>query len=214
LYYSDRANNGNDSLQVEEATTYTLGFTRRGEFWKFDLSGFYRQTSDFIDFVRTSDTTKYTPQNFNDVNFKGIETSLIYTPQGQVEPGLTSARISYTYLNGSVQNIEGYQSRYALSHYKHQFNMQLSFMMTQSLSSTIGVRSLTFFDQTIANASPTLVDLRIKYSKKDFTIYADGMNLLNTEYTEKGTIPMPGRGVRIGLQYTQSKEQRRYLKKP
>ncbi|MEN9348035.1 MAG: hypothetical protein RLZZ77_1546 [Bacteroidota bacterium] len=214
LYYTDRANNGNDSLQVEEATTYTIGFTRRGEYWKFDLSGFYRQTNDFIDFVRTSDTTKYTPQNFNDVHFRGIETSLVYTPKGQIEPGLTSARISYTYLNGTVQNIEGYQSRYALSHYKHQFNMQLGFLLFGRLHSTISVRSFTFFDESILNPTPVLVDCRIKYRTQNFTFYADAMNLLNTTYAEKGTIPMPGSGVRLGIQYSQPKEQRRILKKP
>lgn len=214
LYYTDRGNNGNDTLQVEEATTYTLGYNRHGQFWNFSVSGFYRQTRDFIDFVRTSDTTKYSPQNFNNVDFRGIETSLVFTPENGSESGLNSARINYTYLNGTVQNIEGYQSRYALSHYKHQFNMQLTFLCMSKLYTTIGVRSLTFFDETIANASPVILDYRAKYSFKNSCFYIDVLNILNTEYTEKGTIPMPGRGVRIGYTYSQPKEDRRILRLP
>jgi outer membrane receptor protein involved in Fe transport len=43
------------------------------------------------------------------------------------------------------------------------------------------------------------VDLRASYRLGDLLLYADGMNLLNSKAMDRGTIPLPGRWLKLGL---------------
>jgi hypothetical protein len=44
------------------------------------------------------------------------------------------------------------------------------------------------------------VDLRASYRLGDLLLYADGMNLLNATVVDRGTVPLPGRWLKVGLQ--------------
>jgi vitamin B12 transporter len=203
LYYEDRATVGNDFLQVERANNYHIGYARTGEYWFFELSGFYRETFDFIDFVKDRDSIKFSPQNFTAVRFRGVESSLTYRFGSAQTAGsfLKMARFSYTLLDGTVAQDINLDSRYALGHFRHQFTAQITIELFKNLTYTIAFRSINFFDERVENPTPRLLDLRFRYSKGPIQVYADIMNSLDARYNEKGTIPMPGRGVRFGVSY-------------
>lgn len=203
LYYKGPANIGNDKLTPEKAG-YTEGGVQYNHHYLFaQASYFYRNVSDFIDWVRVVETQPWQPRNFQSINTNGITFQSRY--QLSQHMGLSDnykigLNVSYTYLHPQIENTGTEISKYALEALKHQFiaSLQSTFYNKIQLNATVR------YQYRINSNDYTLIDLRVGYRLKHLNIYADVNNLLDQQYKEIGVMPLPGRWYTLGLRMNTS----------
>jgi iron complex outermembrane receptor protein len=198
LYYSDRANSGNASLEPEEAFSGEIGWRYHENNLRLQVSGIYRNTNYFIDYTRTSDADKWIPENFSQVIHTGADFRLNYRfepKQKTISPLWLQA--GYTLLSGEIDN-SGKQSKYALSHLRHQLTAQLSLKTTQYLTHSFAIR----YNERIDGQQYAISDYRIRYQLKKWAVNGDITNIFNRIYRETGFIEMPGRWYRLSVEFS------------
>lgn len=192
LYYSDRANTGNDSLLEEKAHNMEIGFKKFGRL-NFTASGFYRSVYNAINYTRVSDADKWTPSNFTTVNFFGVNANLHW----QVGDG-ASLKLNYTYLDAQLGTENDVQSKYALYHARHRVTFQYRQQITSTFSTNLTVR----YTERFTGTNYTIFDFRGMWKlNENITMNFDVTNLLDRKYIDQGDIEMPGRWFRVGFRF-------------
>lgn len=196
LYLDQRPGNiGNESLQPENAWSFegTIKYNKRGLYIKTGY--FYRNISDFIDWVRDNPSEPYSPTNFGKNKVQGI--------YGRVQQDFDLGNlqsigftVSYNYLQPALETSTENQSKYTLESLKHQFIAGV-YYRNNDLSLNIQNR---LFKRELANAYDVL-DIRLNYQLQDFLIYTEVTNLFNTSYNEAGAVPMPTSWYGLGVKY-------------
>lgn len=195
LYYRGPSNIGNPDLQPEQAWNYEGGIKYAKGKWYAQGGVFQRQSTNLIDWVRTADTLPFQPRNFHEVTFEGVE--------GEVTRRnlwfLQQLTVSYTGIRASFTLPQGYLSRYSLNHIKNQVQARATVKFLKNFYFTAAYR---YVERNNLGAYH-LLDARIEYKHGKHSIFADVNNLTNTDYTEAGFVPMPGRwiwgGVKVNL---------------
>jgi vitamin B12 transporter len=203
LYYKGPINIGNDQLKAEKSKFAEGGLKYNDEQLTLNASYFSRRISNFIDWVKAIEDDPWQPQNFSEVTTNGFTLSADYRVKGLSQNGfLNSLRIgaSYTNLNPSFKTTiaNANFSMYALESLRN----QLSGTLTAGLSN-FDVTLTTRYCERINYKSYTIMDARVNFKQKHYSIYADGANLFDVQYIESGAVPMPGTwltlGVKVGL---------------
>jgi iron complex outermembrane receptor protein len=192
LYYSDRANTGNDSLLEEKAHNMEIGFKKFGRF-NFTASGFYRSVYNAINYTRLNEADKWVPSNFTTVNFFGVNANLHWQVGDK-----TALKLNYTYLDAQLGTENDVQSKYALYHARHRITFQYRQQITNTLSTNITVR----YTERFTGTNYTVVDFRGMWKlNENITMNFDVTNLLDKKYIDQGFIEMPGRWFRVGFRF-------------
>jgi iron complex outermembrane receptor protein len=192
LYYSDRANSGNDSLLEEKARNIEVGFKKFGRL-NFTASGFYRSVYNAINYTRLSDTDKWTPSNFTTVNFLGVNAHLHWMAGDK-----TNFNVNYTYLDAQLGTENDVQSKYALYHARHRVSFQYLQNITKTFSTNLTVR----YTERFTGTNYTVCDFRGMWKlNENITMNFDVTNLLDRKYIDQGNIEMPGRWYRLGFRF-------------
>lgn len=203
LYYKGPTNIGNAQLESEYAQYVEVGGQYKSQLLFARAAFFYKRNTDFIDWVRTTNTDPWQPQNFQSVLTNGYTLSANYNLGKAI--GLSSdykmnVTANYTYLNPEIDAPATAMSRYAINALRHQ--------------ATASVRTL-WFDKIQANVTGrymyringndyTLIDLRLGYQLKSFLIFTDINNILDTQYKESGAVPLPGSWFTLGVRLNTS----------
>ncbi|WKN44612.1 TonB-dependent receptor plug domain-containing protein [Tunicatimonas pelagia] len=193
LYYNGPSNVGNDQLEPEKAWTYEGGVKYFGEYVWGQVSYFYRDGSQLIDWVRTSSEQPWQPQNFYNVATDGLEVEV--NGRFDNEHFVQAASLSYTYLNANLGQTEGVESRYLLDHLNHQFIASLTHRIWNNVQHSARLRYLDRMTQ----ADYWVLDSRVYYQTGTWDAFVEATNITNTEYTEAGFVQMPGRWLRLGV---------------
>ena len=192
LYYSDRANSGNDSLLGEKARNVEVGFKKFGRL-NFTASGFYRSVFNAINYTRVNTSDKWTPSNFTTVNFIGVNANLHWMIGDK-----TNLKLNYTYLDAQLGTENDVQSKYALYHARHRVTFQYRQDITKTLSTNLTVR----YTERFTGTTYTVFDFRGMWKlNENITLNFDVTNLLDLKYIDQGYIQMPGRWYRVGFRF-------------
>lgn len=198
LYYKGPANIGNDSLQPEHAIYTEGGIQYQHPYLSGQVSYAYRHVSDFIDWIRVTNTDPWQPRNYLTVNTQLFSARFAYQLSEHLAlPGDYQLQLStaYTYLHPSVEVSDGIQTKYTIDMLRHQWITQLQGLLWQHVQLGLGVR----YQQRLSANDYTLLDMRLGYRIPHFLFYADAGNLLDVQYKEAGAVPLPGRWMTIGL---------------
>lgn len=197
LYYVGPTNIGNDQLVPEEAQNLEFG----AKYSKGNLSAegayFIRSTDNLIEWTRPNEATPWQPQNFNKVDFKGLEISLNYRVNPTGKPiQIKELNLSYNYIDASLDEQPGIETRYALTALKNQLIGGI----------LIGIGSKAEWNTKIRNVERMsqdpyfLLDMRVDYNRTGkIGFFVEASNITNTDYIEAGTVQMPGRWFRSGF---------------
>ncbi|MEX2566741.1 MAG: TonB-dependent receptor [Cyclobacteriaceae bacterium] len=200
LYYVGPTNIGNDQLEPEKARNYEAGIKITKNGLRAELVYFSRKTDNLIDWTRPNENSPWQPQNFNKVNFQGLETGFTYQfSSGNRSLTIQEISLSYNFVDANLVEQEGQESRYSLNALRHQFigGIQLDFKKNWEL--TIKSRYL----ERMALDPYFLLDARIDFNRlKTLGFFAEVSNISNTDYIEAGTVQMPGRWFRAGISFT------------
>ncbi|RXJ51491.1 TonB-dependent receptor plug domain-containing protein [Gelidibacter gilvus] len=196
LYLNQRPGNvGNAALQPENSWNYEGNIA----YWRGDLQFktgyFYRNITDFIDWMRADSTEPYTPENISENKMHGIYGRL----QQDFDLGDEQSigyQVSYNYMQPSFKTSTDTQSKYTLESLKHQFIAGVHYQIT-NFSVQIKNRWL---QRELANAY-NIADIRLNYQAQNFMLYTEVTNLFNASYQEAGAVPMPTRWFGLGVRY-------------
>jgi iron complex outermembrane receptor protein len=200
LYYNGPSNIGNDSLTPEYARYAEAGIQYQQAYIQVKAAYFYRYVTDFIDWVRDTDTAQWQPQNFQSIRTHGLTFQADYWLSNQL--GFSSGNaivlyVGYTYLHPKIiENKHAQYAQYAIEALRH----QVIFSVQSTLNHNWQISLNTRYQQRINANDYTLIDARVGYAfDKKLMIYADVTNLLNTQYKETSIVPLPGRWYTFGV---------------
>lgn len=205
-YYKGPQNIGNDQLRPEYSYNMEGGVKYNDKQLNASASYFNRRTEGFIDWVKDSLSDPWQPLNFHKINTLGITFSIDYrwrnTAAAQTPFALITG-LSYTYLESSIKDDAadaaeaGRLSQYALENLRHQLCARVNAELFHRINLSIAAR----YQQRVNYKDYTLLDARLAYTAKRFSIYADVNNLGDVQYIEAGAVPMPGRWVTLGFKW-------------
>jgi len=197
LYLNQRPGNiGNPNLTSENAWQYELSLQYKLDDFNVQGGYFYRNISDFIDWVRNSTALPYQPQNFGNNKIQGFNVSLGQSLNLGDKSSL-NYHLSYNYLHaGEMNYANNITSKYVLENLKHQALGRVVYKYTNWQLAV----STRWIERELKNPY-FITDLRVLYGRQNWNVYADVTNLLNKEYIEIAAVPLPKRWFALGANY-------------
>ncbi|MBX2962661.1 MAG: TonB-dependent receptor [Cyclobacteriaceae bacterium] len=191
LYYIDPVNQGNALLQPEFAVSYEVGLKLMSIKWLTGQAGYFiRDGKEIIDWTKEQETDPWRPENISNVLMKGFDVALTLSPQSAL---LRQVDLGYTFIDAE-KRIDQTFSRYALENLKHQVVASIALAYSGHLRHTLNYR----YNNRVSMPDYSVVDTRLLWQGRRFTIFADVTNLFDTEYKETNLVTMPGRWFRMG----------------
>jgi iron complex outermembrane receptor protein len=193
LYYVSKTEQGNPNLEPESALYAEVGYQYQTKSILAKVSGFLRNSNNAIDWTKIAlnDLIWYA-NNVGDMEIKGIEVEVNH----QVLNCLKYSA-GYTYLDNDFKQPKDLVSRYTLDNLKHQVIAKLETKFLKNFTNEVVYR----YNERLNNGSYNLLDEKISFAKKDFSVYVLVNNITNTEYTETFGVKMPKRWFHLGFTY-------------
>lgn len=202
LYMSNSAQQGDPNLKPEEALTYEFGCKYKKGRLAANVSSFYRQGTNVIDWVKFPTDTKFHSMNHASVDALGGEVMVEYRPEKYIQ----LVKLSYSYLSINKESGD-YVSKYALDYLKNKLSLSLDHSIYKAFSASWRLswqdRSGTYVEPVknlVKSYKPFLLtDLRLQWSNKQFTVFTEATNLFDIKYYDYGGIEQPGRWIKGGV---------------
>ncbi|MFS4428394.1 TonB-dependent receptor plug domain-containing protein [Chryseobacterium sp. S90] len=194
LYYVSGTEQGNPNLQPENALSSEVGYQYQNNRILAKISGFLRNSSNSIDWVKNDLSEKvWFAENVGDIKTKGIEAEWSHRPVDWLK-----YTIGYTYIDSKYEEKIGLVSRYILDNLKHQLVSKLEVKFLKNFTNELVYR----YNERVNLGTYNLVDEKLSFAKKDYSVYVLINNITNTNYTEAFGVAMPQRWFHIGFSYT------------
>lgn len=200
LYYTNATHIGNPSLQPEHALTGQAAIRYVKGRFAVSGTGYYRHGTNIIDWalVETPEGEKWQSTQLTDLNTCGGEIQLVYSGRRI----LRRAAVSYGTMSID-KTAEGYISKYALDYMRNKLAIQCSIDIWRGFACEM---TASWYDRNntpdITYAPYWLLDLRLSWSHKIFTVYAEATNLLNSVYYDFVGLIQPPRWLSAGVVVT------------
>ncbi|MBN9483195.1 MAG: hypothetical protein BGO70_00750 [Bacteroidetes bacterium 43-93] len=198
LYYKGPANIGNANLNPEYSQYAEGGLRYQTTYIWLQGAYFYKHITNFIDWVRANPLDPWQPMNFQAINTPGVTVTANYSLSDQLAMRKGNSIVlnaNYTYLDPMIQTPTTESSKYSIEALKHQATFSVRTLWWNKLQVNANARYL----YRISANDYTLLDARVCYQFKHWNIYADVNNILDTQYKEIGSVPMPGRWYTLGV---------------
>jgi iron complex outermembrane receptor protein len=192
LYYHDPANQGNPALRPESAWTFETGVD-----WvpsarlRGDLTLFDRRVTDGIDYYRLSPSDIWRALNIQNLDFKGWEASLRWTPSTT-----HTLDFRYTALHGTQDTIAAGFTKYTFNYPTGSgvFQWQITPRANFVFRTRVGALARP------AQSPYALWDLYAALPRHKVHPYLQVTNTTNTSYQSIPGVPMPGRTIIGGVE--------------
>ncbi len=212
LYYSDAIHEANPNLQQEKSTSYEAGMKYRNRYFLANLSGFYTQGKDLIDWMQDKNSNGvWITRNINELNKYGWDfyTKIFLDEFAYILADNSTLTISYSYLKTDKAKTD-YVSQYVFNYLKHKLSANFSLPFAESfrfnLLGKYCVREGQFVSYKNNSAGENknykpffTVDANVDYSLNSMVnVYVGVSNILDEDYYGIGNIPQPGRWAIVG----------------
>lgn len=211
---------GDPYLKPEQSRTAEIGVKYQHTILSTLVTYFNTFTTDKIDWQFNTGTNKFYARNIAELTTNGLEGQIIVNTQGvggNYQP-VNKVIVNYALLDISsnlnqptMQSDSVYESRYALDFLKHNLSVRIDHKLISNLSAvwsfTYQERMGSYRDWSIIdkgyfkvdNKPSFLVDVRLNWMAKKYTVFAEATNLFDKDYHDLGSIPQPGRWVKAGV---------------
>ncbi len=196
LYYSDRANIGNDSLVAEQGWTWCVGYREVGTKHYFSLAPFYRRVHNNITWIDTqpdSAVALWQPFNLATVGTYGFSTVFTISDLALGAQLKTGWSLAYNFTDTDRDIPDSKNSILLL---RHQLISGLKFYTTDNrLYTNLTLR----YHHRLDDYTYTLIDFRFRYKIANrLAVVFDINNVFDQRYTTF-TVEQPGRSFRLGI---------------
>ena len=192
LYYSDPGNLGNPNLRPASAWSYETGADwAPGNKLRGDLTLFERRERNGIDYYRLLPSTPYQAFNIDNLNFKGWEAALHWTPTA-----FHTLDFRYTQLTGNLDTVPLGFTKYTFNYPAKSgvFNWQIHPNANFLLRTRVGVL------ERRSQSPYALWDVYAGLPRHKVHPFFQMTNLANTGYQTIQGVDMPGRTVLGGIE--------------
>lgn len=200
LFYIGPTNIGNTNLQPEQARSFEFGGKWSQANWRGELVYFNRHSENLIEWTRNEESEPWQPQNFNEVNFNGVEASVHYRVNPtQRSVQLKEVMLSYNFIDADFRAMPGVESRYALTALRNQLIGGALVGFGKKVEWNTKMR----YVERVSMDPYFLLDMRVDYNRMGkLGFFAEASNITNADYIEAGTVQMPGRWFSAGFALT------------
>lgn len=196
LYLNQTPGNiGNPEIGPENAYQLETGIDYSSPKIRAKAGYFYRNISDFIDWIRPDETQPYVPYNLGTNKTHGVYMRIGQNLQLTNEHRL-GYRFSYNYLQPKQHSSKDQQSKYVLESLKHQLITEINYNYRD-----LSIQLENRYIKRIKNSGYDLLDFRINYQLNAYSFFVDVTNIFNTQYSEVAAVPMPPRWFTLGVKY-------------
>jgi iron complex outermembrane receptor protein len=199
MYYSSPTNQGNDQLQQEQAWIYELGTGIKASGFYVQFAGFQRNSKRLIDWIWSDNDSLWQVMNHSKITTRGLETHVDYQPhQAGLDWFVKRISLDYTYIN-SAKDLDKAVSKYALRYLRHQlqFGIEHSFFNPHlNLLWKMRYQDRLLYDDNF------ITDFRLFWKKNNWALQLDVTNLFDQAYQDYFDIPLPGRLIKVGVQFS------------
>lgn len=193
LFYTSKTERGNQDLKPENAVYAEIGYQYQTKNILAKVSGFLRDTHDAIDWTKINESDAFwSAQNIGNATIKGIEAELNHRVNDWLK-----YTVGYTYLDNKINQPGNFLARYALDNLRHQLIAKLETRFLKNFTNEVAYR----YNERLNNGSYHLVDEKLSFVKKNFSVYVLINNITNTYYTETFGVQMPQRWFHLGFSY-------------
>lgn len=209
LYYSGANIEGNSNLKPEKSSDLQIGARHTGRGFIVEGNVFFSHKTDMIDWVTYQiDNGELIIENsdgiFHSVNFKqnswGGELNASLLPRecmGEKCP-LRKLSVKYAYINEDYDyDITVIQSKYAMDYLRNKLILDADGRLWRNLNLSLSWRWCDRIGE--ANAPYAILDGRLSWDEKAWTVYVNATNILNKEYYDYVSIRQPGTVVIAGV---------------
>ncbi len=212
LYYAGPTNIGNPDLLPEEAQNLDFGVVFSKGIVKASLTSFNTWGNNSIDWVREADTLKWQPMNVTKVEIYGID-ALVKLDLWKLNHRrffIKNVSLQYTFINKSATSND-FESRYVMDYLRHKFVLGIHHRVFKNISATWKLRyqqrngdymlwdANAKKDIRTAYGAYILVDARVYWKAKSWTIFVDVKNIFDIDYVDYGNVMQPGRWFSVGV---------------
>jgi iron complex outermembrane receptor protein len=206
LYYVGTANIGNENLVPESALSYEVGAKYTHSHWHTNISWFSRKSSNLIDWIKdskASDTSKWQPQNLNDLTIRGLDFNINLSGQALLGSNeiLENIQIGYTYIDAEIPQYSNIISRYVLENLNHQLTVNIQHRIVGQLHHNLRLRYL----DRASMANYFVIDTKLFWEAEKYSFYLTINNLFNESYYESNLVEMPDlwlfAGIKLKIPY-------------
>ncbi|MBL4798830.1 MAG: TonB-dependent receptor [Oleispira sp.] len=200
LYLDMSSNQGNEDLKVETTNSTELGIRLSSSDVNFDVSVFYKETKDAIDFTKTQDEidsgAAYMARNYGDNTIKGYDLELDGSAYGASYLNMSLLKLTHTRL---FQDLETDLAE--LKNTQSQLENQTALHAGFDLSHNWFLVSVYKYESRFNSDDYQILDMGLNYQEGGFTASLDASNLLDAKYVDAGFVPAPGPALILGLGY-------------
>lgn len=206
LYYISSAEEGNPNLKAETALSLDAGIRWSQNGFYLQAAIFHRNNHDLIDWSYIATDSIWRASNIQNVLLHGFELDLTYRFQLRNRwIAIQQIQAQYTYIDGDIQAQTQQLSRYTLNHLRHQITARITTQIASRLHFQFAYRGAVPFqnvnDTQFQLERYNLMDMTLKYPLAAFDFQFEMINVFNETYTGANLIPMPGRIIRLGLEF-------------
>ncbi|BAP31424.1 TonB-dependent receptor domain protein [Chryseobacterium sp. StRB126] len=194
LYYVSPQERGNPNLLPENGISSEIGYQYQDQKILAKISGFLRDSKNSIDWIKKDINDKaWAAENVGNIKIKGIETEINYKMTDWLK-----MMAGYTYIDGKFQNSNEFVSKYIMDNLRHQFIGKVETKFLGAFTNELVYK----YNERMNLGSYQLLDDKLSFSQKDYSVYVLVNNITNTKYTEAFGVEMPQRWFHIGFSYT------------
>ena len=165
-----------------------------------------RNMIDWIMDTREGDNAVWQSVNHTRLNSFGLEASAqVNVPWSLVNGQWSAVNVSYSYIHQEKDLEQHYVSQYALEYLRHKLVADVKLPLLTRLTLGMNVRwqdrmgQYTDFDGAVCDYKPyVLCDARLTWQARNWQLYAEANNLLDTTYHDYGLVTQPGRWLIVG----------------
>lgn len=211
LYYKSSTQSGNINLNPEKSGTTEFAIKYADKKISGNISTWYRNGKNIIDWVKHPDSTKWESKNFTKINAFGVDADFTYKIAAGI---LNSVSCNYSYMNLD-KDAGTYDSKYALDYLKNKLNITADFTVLRfNRNRNIGLnlnygfyeRAGTYTDFNTGNLKKydnyNIINGRISFNLKNLCTYIDLNNIFDKEYEDLGGLKQPGFNFTGGIKVT------------
>ncbi|MBP5420759.1 MAG: TonB-dependent receptor [Bacteroidales bacterium] len=214
LYYKSPTNEGNVNLKPEETSAVDVGARYRISGIEASASAYYQRGKNMMDWVMYTADDIFHSADFELDNI-GAECNATLLPRELWGNQFRIRKIALGYAHiyqKRHDNVVIYKSNYALEYLRNKFTASIDANIVANLSANVNFRfqdrngSYIKYDanhkstgELVAYKPYSLVDMRLTWTQKHWSVYASANNLFNVEYYDLGNIPQPGIWLKLGL---------------
>jgi len=198
LYYNSPADLGNTKLKPESAWTLEQNLLYSTTRIQSSAAVFYRRGNNLIDWVKSADDDPWQALNIAVIRTYGLEYYLSLSPKSApISAFIRNVSFSYAYLHND-KSISSYQSKYLLNSLRHQLITTISFTELLGIKNRWAFR----FEDRLHQNSHIVIDTHLTRTIGSLSLSFSVTNLFDADYADFSGIPMPGRWIRCGIEYS------------